>query len=31
MHPVDKRQMRLLTPDDVLPTNEFREKSRWGD
>ena len=30
MHPVDKRQMRLLTPEDVLPTNELIEKNRFG-
>ena len=30
MNPVDKRQMRLLTPEDVLPTDELREKSRFG-
>ena len=30
MHPVDKRQMRLLTPDDVLPENELIEKNRFG-
>ena len=30
MHPVDKRQMRLLTPEDVLPANELIEKNRFG-
>ena len=30
MHPVDKRQMRLLTLEDVLPTNELIEKNRFG-
>ena len=30
MHPVDKRQMRLLTPEDVLPVNELIEKNRFG-
>lgn len=30
MHPVDKRQMRLLTPEDVLPANELIEKNRFS-
>jgi hypothetical protein len=30
MPPVDKRQMRLLTPEDVLPANELKEKNRFG-
>lgn len=30
MNPVDKRQFRLLTPEDVLPADELREKSRFG-
>ena len=30
IHPVDKRQMRLLTPEDVLPVNELIEKNRFG-
>ena len=30
MHPVDKRQMRLLTPEDVFPANELIEKNRFG-
>ena len=30
MHPVDKRQVRLLTPEDVLPANELIEKNRLG-
>lgn len=30
MHPVDKRQMRLLTPEDVSPANELIEKNRFG-
>ena len=30
MHPFDKRQMRLLTPEDVLPVNELIEKNRFG-
>jgi hypothetical protein len=30
MNPVDKRQMRLLTPEDVLPADELKEKNRFG-
>lgn len=30
MHPVEKRQMHLLTPEDVLPANELMEKNRFG-
>ena len=30
MHPVDKRQMHLLTPEDVLPAEELKEKNRFG-
>ena len=30
MHPVDKRQMRLLTTEDVFPANELIEKNRFG-
>lgn len=30
MTPVDKRQMRLLTPEDVIPADELKEKSRFG-
>lgn len=30
MNPVDKRQMRLLTPEDVLPVDALKEKERFG-
>ena len=29
MRPVNKRQMRLLTPEDILPADEIMEKSRF--
>jgi len=30
MNPVDKRQMRLLTPEDIVPADELMEKNRIG-
>lgn len=30
MHPVDKQQMRLLIPEDILPANELKEKNCLG-
>ena len=30
MHPVDKQQMRLLIPEDILPADELKEKNCLG-